>query len=73
LNAPRVPSEEQWAKAAMQKYFSYGVSGNSFKWSGIQPQHTPPDYTNFDHAVDWTQNIDWDLRAHCLLWGGYNY
>ena len=73
LNAPRLPSEEQWMKAAMQKYFNYGVSGNSFKWSGIQPQHTPPNYTAFDNAVNWTQSIGWELRAHTLLWGGYNY
>ncbi|MBN1950448.1 MAG: endo-1,4-beta-xylanase [Bacteroidales bacterium] len=72
-NASRFPSEEQWMKATMQKYFNYGVSGNSFKWSGIQPQHTEPDYTNFEHAVSWTQSIGWDLRAHTLLWGGYEY
>lgn len=71
--APRVPTEEQWMKAAMQKYFNYGVSGNSFKWSGIQPQHTAPDYTAFDNAVEWTQSIGWELRAHTLLWGGYEY
>ncbi len=71
--AARYPTEEQWMKAAMQKYFNYGVSGNSFKWSGIQPEHTAPDYTNFDHAVEWTQSIGWDLRAHTLLWGGYEY
>jgi len=65
-----VASDEQWAKAAMYKYFNYGVSGNSFKWSGIQPQHTEPNYTNFDNAVDWTQKVGWDLRAHTLLWGG---
>ncbi len=68
-NASRFPTEEQWMKAAMQKYFNYGVSGNSFKWSGIQPEHTAPDYTNFDHAVEWTQSIGWELRAHTLLWG----
>lgn len=71
--ASRFPTEEQWMKAAMQKYFNYGVSGNSFKWSGIQPQHTAPDYTDFDNAVKWTQSIGWELRAHTLLWGGYNY
>jgi len=65
-----VASDEQWAKAAMYKYFNYGVSGNSFKWSGIQPQPTEPNYTNFDNAVDWTQKVGWDLRAHTLLWGG---
>lgn len=70
LNASRVPSEEQWMKATMQKYFNYGVSGNSFKWSGIQPQHTAPNYKNFDNAVNFAQSVGWELRAHTLLWGG---
>lgn len=65
-----VATDEQWMKAAMYKYFNYGVSGNSFKWSGIQPQHTRPDYADFDNAVRWTQKVGWDLRAHTLLWGG---
>ena len=72
-HASRYPTEEQWMKAAMQKYFNYGVSGNSFKWSGIQPQHTAPNYQAFDNAVNWTKSIGWELRAHTLLWGGYNY
>ncbi len=65
-----VATKEQWMKAAMYKYFNAGVSGNSFKWSGIQPQPTPPNYSNFDNAVRWTQKVGWDLRAHTLLWGG---
>ncbi len=73
MNAPRYPTNEDWMKAAMQKYFNYGASGNSFKWSGIQPQPTPPNYTDFDRAVEWTQSIGWELRAHTLLWGGYEY
>jgi GH35 family endo-1,4-beta-xylanase len=68
-----VASDEQWMKAAMYKYFNYGVSGNSFKWSGIQPQHTAPSYTNFDNAVNWTRKVGWELRAHTLLWGGNDY
>jgi len=68
-----VATEEQWMKASMYKYFNYGVSGNSFKWSGIQPQYTAPNYTNFDNAVNWTRKVGWDLRAHTLLWGGYEY
>lgn len=47
-----IPTEKQWMKAAMFKYFNYGVSGNSFKWSGIQPQHTAPNYTAFNNAVN---------------------
>src|SRR5690606_42022902 len=54
----------------MYKYFNYGVTGNSFKWSGIQPQHTEPDYRNFENALAWTQKVGWDLRAHTLLGGG---
>ena len=65
-----VATREQWMKAAMYKYFNYGTCGNSFKWSGIQPQHTAPNYTNFENAVRWTQSVGWDLRAHTLLWGG---
>jgi len=65
-----VATREQWMKAAMYKYFNYGTCGNSFKWSGIQPQHTAPDYTNFENAVRWTQSVGWELRAHTLLWGG---
>lgn len=64
-----VASNEQWMQAAMYKYFNYGVSGNSFKWSGIQPEHKAPDYTNFENAVNWAQKVDWDIRAHTLLWG----
>ena len=69
-DASSVASKEQWMQAAMYKYFNYGVTGNSFKWSGIQPLHREPDYTNFENAVRWTQKVGWDLRAHTLLWGG---
>jgi GH35 family endo-1,4-beta-xylanase len=65
-----IASREQWMQAAMYKYFNYGVSGNTFKWSGIQPRYTKPDYTNFENAVRWTKKVGWDLRAHTLLWGG---
>ena len=68
--ANTVASKEQWMQSAMYRYFNYGVTGNSFKWSGIQPQHTAPNYSNFENAVRWTQKVGWDLRAHTLLWGG---
>lgn len=65
-----VPTPTQWEKAAMYKYYNYGVSGNTFKWSGIDPNGNGPNYTNFKYALDWTQKVGWDLRAHTLLWGG---
>ncbi len=65
-----IPTETQWMQAAMYKYFNYGAVGNSFKWSGIQPQNTEPNYTNFEYALNWAQKVGWELRAHTLLWGG---
>ena len=65
-----VPTETQWMKSAMYKYFNYGVSGNSFKWSGIDPNGNGPNYSNFENALNWTQSVGWELRAHTLLWGG---
>ena len=65
-----VASNDDWKKATMYKYFNAGVNENSFKWSGVQPQPGPPNYTIFDNAVRWTQKVGWDLRAHTLLWGG---
>jgi len=65
-----VASNEQWMQATMYKYFNYGVTGNSFKWSGVQPNHTTPNYSNFDNALRWTQKVGWKIRGHNLLWGG---
>ncbi len=68
--ATEVPTETQWRQAAMYRYFNYGVSGNSFKWSGIDPYGHGPDHTNFEYALEWAQKVGWELRAHTLLWGG---
>lgn len=68
--ANTVASNEQWMQATMYKYFNYGVTGNSFKWSGVQPQHTTPNYSNFENALRWTQKVGWKIRGHNLLWGG---
>lgn len=68
--ANTVASKEQWMQATMYKYFNYGVTGNSFKWSGVQPNHTAPNYSNFENALRWTQKVGWKIRGHNLLWGG---
>lgn len=68
--ANTVASKEQWMQATMYKYFNYGVTGNSFKWSGVQPNHTAPNYSNFENALRWTQKVGWEIRGHNLLWGG---
>lgn len=69
-DAVTVATNDDWKKATMLKYFNAGVNENSFKWSGVQPQPGPPNYTVFENAVRWTQKVGWDLRAHTLLWGG---
>ncbi len=69
-DAVTVATNDDWKKATMLKYFNAGVNENSFKWSGVQPQPGPPNYTVFENTVRWTQKVGWDLRAHTLLWGG---
>jgi GH35 family endo-1,4-beta-xylanase len=69
-NVNTVASNDDWKKANMYKYFNAGVNENSFKWSGVQANPGPPNYTNFDNAVAWTQKVGWEYRAHTLLWGG---
>lgn len=67
------PTDEQWKRAVILKYFNYGVNENSFKWSSIQPQPTSLNYSAFDRTLNWAQKWGLELRAHTLLWGGYNY
>jgi hypothetical protein len=65
-----VASKEQWMQLPCTSILITVYRAISFKWSGIQPQHTTPDYSDFENASSWTQNVGWDLRAHTLLWGG---
>ncbi|WP_132431349.1 endo-1,4-beta-xylanase [Natronoflexus pectinivorans] len=69
-DANTVASNDDWRKATMYKYFNAGVTENSFKWSGVQSQPGPPNYTVFENAVRWTQKVGWELRGHALIWGG---
>jgi uncharacterized repeat protein (TIGR02059 family) len=63
-------SNDDWLKAIMLKYCNYGVCGNQFKWSGIEPNQGQVNYEPFENTLSWFQKVGWDMRAHCLLWGG---
>ncbi|HEY9124484.1 MAG TPA: endo-1,4-beta-xylanase, partial [Bacteroidales bacterium] len=71
LNAksPSTTSDD-WYKAVMLKYFNYGVCGNQFKWSGIEPNRGQLNYAPFENTLGWFKKVGWDMRAHTLLWGG---
>jgi uncharacterized repeat protein (TIGR02059 family) len=69
ISAPGT-SNDDWLKAIMLKYCNYGVCGNQFKWSGIEPNQGQLNYGPFENTLSWFQKVGWDMRAHCLLWGG---
>ncbi len=66
-------SGDDWLKANMLKYFNYGVCGNQFKWSGIEAAGKGKlNYAPFENTLAWFNKVGWKMRAHTLLWGGYN-
>jgi uncharacterized repeat protein (TIGR02059 family) len=69
-SASLIPTTDDWYKAIMLKYCHYGVCGNQFKWSGIEPTKGVLNYAPFENTLHWFQKNDWDMRAHTLLWGG---
>src|SRR5664279_47175 len=70
---PAIPSNNDWIKANMLKYFNFNVTGNAFKWSGTQPySSTLYNYGPVDSVVNWGGRADFKLKGHCLLWGAYN-
>lgn len=71
-SAALIPSTDDWYKAVMLKYCNYGVCGNQFKWSGIQPTFSNLNYAPFENTLNWYKKSGWDMRAHTILWGGNN-
>lgn len=71
-SASLIPTADDWNKAVMLKYCNYGVCGNQFKWSGIEPNKGIINYAPFDNTLSWFNKVGWDMRAHTLLWGGNN-
>ena len=71
-SASNLPTDDDWTKAVMLKYCNYGVCGNQFKWSGIEPTKGVLNYAPFENTFNWYKSVGWDMRAHNLLWGGNN-
>ncbi len=70
---PAIPSNNDWIKANMLKYFNFNVTGNAFKWSGTQPNNaTSYNYGPVDSVVNWAGRAGVNLKGHTLLWGAYN-
>lgn len=65
-------NEDDWMQANAVKYFNYGVCENDFKWSGMQANEGPVNYTKVETYLDWADKVGWKMRGHTLLWGGDN-
>lgn len=71
-SATLIPTSDDWYKANILKYCNYGVCGNQFKWSGIEPTKNVLNYAPFENTFNWFQQNGLEFRAHTLLWGGNN-
>jgi GH35 family endo-1,4-beta-xylanase len=63
------PTADDWAEAVMYKYFNSSVTGNPFKWSGIEADSGVLKYDLVDAAANWGNKVDFNYRGHCLIWG----
>ncbi len=70
--SPQVASGDDWQRAIMLKFCNFGVNGNSFKWSGIEPNQGVINYSGYDNTIAWFKKFGFGFKAHTLLWGGYN-
>jgi uncharacterized repeat protein (TIGR02059 family) len=68
----RIATADDWTKSIMLRYCNYGVCGNQFKWSGIEPNKGVLNYAPFESTFNWFKSVGWDMRAHTLLWGAYD-
>jgi uncharacterized repeat protein (TIGR02059 family) len=71
---PNLPSNNDWIKANILKYFNLNVTGNAYKWSGVQPNSASSyNYGPVDSVVKWADRVGLDnLKGHTLIWGAYN-
>ncbi len=65
------PGSLAWDRATMYRYYNAGVSGNAFKWSGIEAQKGVLTYEGFDEMLAWCERVGWRLKGHTLLWNGH--
>ncbi|MCX7985814.1 MAG: endo-1,4-beta-xylanase [Bacteroidales bacterium] len=65
------PGSLSWDRATMYRYYNAAVSGNAFKWSGIEAQKGVLTYEGFDEMLQWCERVGWTLKGHCLLWNGH--
>ena len=61
---------ELWSTAVMLKYFNGSVISNEFKWSGMQRNEGPVNYSVVNDYLDWADDYNLPMKGHVLIWGG---
>jgi GH35 family endo-1,4-beta-xylanase len=59
----------KWKQCALLKYYNAGVV-ESFKWPYMESTEGVVNYSDVDAVYAWADSVDWDVRAHTLIWGG---
>jgi len=71
MDPESTPGSLAWDRATMYRYYNAAVSGNAFKWSGIEAQRGVLTYGGFDEMLQWCERVGWHLKGHTLLWNGH--
>ncbi|MCU0417588.1 MAG: endo-1,4-beta-xylanase [Cytophagaceae bacterium] len=61
---------EDWYKSTAASLFHYGVMENDFKWPSMEYSNGNVNYTAVQRYFDWASTVNWDFRAHTLVWSG---
>lgn len=66
-------SSNDWNRSLILRYTNFGVCGNQFKWSGIEPGGQGQlNYAPFDNTYNLFTSMGLPVKGHCLLWGANN-
>ena len=66
----KLDEHESWSTALMLNYFNGSVVSNEFKWSGMQRNEGPVDYSKVNEYLDWADTYNLPMKGHVLIWGG---
>jgi len=66
----KLDDNASWSTALMKKYFNTSVVSNEFKWSGMQRNEGPVDYSKVNEYLDWADSYNIPMKGHVLIWGG---
>ncbi len=67
------PEDAAKYREVLLSHFNSVVHENAMKWYHTQPQGGPPDFSDADRMLAWSEAHGLRTRGHCIFWGKYKY